>query len=101
MVDVLSKMELHPIAARAYLRTGMTMDLDGIQDQDIVREAGAFWTELGMRTKIVSAVAEIREEHNAKRVSWNMEYIQRIIRPYPKKASRCDPREHGGRHLDP
>ena len=37
-----------------------------------------------MRSKINSAVAEIREEHNARRLSWNVEDIQRIILPYPK-----------------
>ena len=84
MVDVLSNMELHLNAAKGYLKTGLTVDLDGLQDQEIVREAGEFWTELGMRAKINSAVAEIREEHNAKRLSWNVEDIQRIIMPYPK-----------------
>ena len=43
MVDVLSNTELHLNAAKGYLRTGMTVDLDGLQDQEIVREAGAFW----------------------------------------------------------
>ena len=62
----------------------MAVDVDGHQDQEIVREACAVWTELGMRAKIISAVADIREEHNAKRLSWNVEDIQRIIMPYPK-----------------
>ena len=83
MVDVLSNMALHLHAAEGYLKTGLTVDLDGLQDQEIVREAGAFWTELGMRAKINSAVATVREEHNAKRLSWNVEDIKRIIRPYP------------------
>ena len=48
-----------------------------------MREAGQFWTELGMRAKIKSAVKEIREEHSAKRLMWNVEDVQRIIRPYP------------------
>ena len=34
MVDVLSNMELHLNAAKGYLRTGMTVDLDGLQDKD-------------------------------------------------------------------
>ena len=37
MVNVLSNMKLHLNAAKGYLRTGMTVDLDGLQDQDIVR----------------------------------------------------------------
>ena len=63
MVDVLSSMELHLNAAKGYLRTGMTVDLDGLHDQEIVREAGAFWSELGMRANIHVAVKEVREEH--------------------------------------
>ena len=51
MVDVLSNMALHLHAAKGYLKTGLTVDLDGLQDQEIVREAGQFWTELGMRAK--------------------------------------------------
>ena len=37
MVDVLINMELHLNVAKGYLRTGMTVDLDGFQDQEIVR----------------------------------------------------------------
>ena len=40
MVEVVSNMELHLNAAKGYLRTGMTVDLDGLQDQEIVKEAG-------------------------------------------------------------
>ena len=55
MVNLLSSMELHLNVAKGYLRTGMTVDLDGLQDEEIVREAAAFWAELGMRTKTNSA----------------------------------------------
>ena len=79
----MSKMALHLHAAKGYLKTGLTVDLDGLQDDEIVREAGQFWTELGMRAKINSAFKEIREEHSAKRLSWNVEDIKRIIKPYP------------------
>ena len=37
MVDVLSNMELHLQAACGYLRTGMTVALDGTQDDETVR----------------------------------------------------------------
>ena len=40
MVNVLSSMELHLNAAKGYKKTGMTVDLDGREDQEIVREAG-------------------------------------------------------------
>ena len=83
MVDVVSNLELHLNVAKGYLRTGMTVDLDGLQDQEIVREAGVCWAELGMRATINSAVKEIREEHSAGRIGWNVEDIKRIIKPYP------------------
>ena len=82
MVDVVSNMEPHLNAAKGYLRTGMAVDLDGLQDQEIVGESGVCWAELGLRTNINSAVKEIREEHSAKRLSWNVEDIKRIIKPY-------------------
>ena len=63
MVDVLSNMGLHLNAAKGYLRTGMTMDVDGLQDQESVREAGSCWSELGTRAKINAAAKEVREEH--------------------------------------
>ena len=63
MVNVLSSMELHLNVVKGYLRTGMTVVLDGFQDQESVREAGAFWSELGMRAQINVAVKEVREEH--------------------------------------
>ena len=83
MVNVLSSMELHLNAAKGYLRTGMTVDLEGLQDQEIVREAGEFWREHGMRAKTNFAVKEVREEHSAGRLGWKVEDIQRIIKPYP------------------
>ena len=42
MVNVLSSMELHLTAAEGYLKTGMTLDLDGLQGQEIVRESCEF-----------------------------------------------------------
>ena len=47
MVEVVSNMELHLNAAKGYLRTGMTVDLEGLQDEGIVREAGAFGQSSG------------------------------------------------------
>ena len=62
MVGVLENIELHLKAADGFLKTGLAVALDGSQDQLIVREAGIFWAEQGMRAKINSAVAEVREE---------------------------------------
>ena len=41
MVNVLSSMELHPNAAKGYLRTGMTVDLDGLQDLECCSQGGS------------------------------------------------------------
>ena len=83
-VAVLSSMEMHLRAAEGYLKTGMTVALDGTEDLFIVREAGQFWSDLQMRSKINSAVAEVREEVRAGRLGWSFEDVQRLILPYPK-----------------
>jgi hypothetical protein len=84
MVEVLSNMTLHLHAADGYLKTGMSVALDGSQDAEIVREAGDFWRELRMRAKIDSAVAEVKAEVAAGRLGWSVKDVQRVIRPYPK-----------------
>jgi hypothetical protein len=83
-VAVLSNISLHVHAAEGYLKTGMTVSLDGSQDILIVREAGDFWKELGMRQKINFAVAEVRAEARAGRLRWTFANVQRLIRPFPK-----------------
>ena len=40
-----------------------------------------------MRANINFAVKEVREEHSARRLNWNMEDIQRIIAPYPPQPN--------------
>ena len=85
MVEVLSSMQLHLNAAEGYIRTGLRVSLDGTQDHFIVREAGRFWNELGMRDKINAAVAEVREEVRAGRLRWTYEHVQRLILPYPSR----------------
>ncbi len=84
MVEVLSNITLHLHAADGYLKTGMSVALDGSQDAEIVREAGDFWRELKMRAKINSAVAEVKAEVAAGRLGWSAQDVQRVIRPYPK-----------------
>ena len=79
-------MTLHLQAAEGYLNTGISVALDNSQDDLIVREAGAFWRELGMRAKIDPAVAEVKEEVKAGRLGWNVKDVQRVIRPYPKRG---------------
>jgi hypothetical protein len=84
MHDVMSNMELHLAAAEGYEKTGTTVALDGTEDHFIVREAADFWNDLHMREKIDAAVAEVREEVRAGRLSWTLPHILRLIKPYPK-----------------
>ena len=99
--QVVSNMALHLNAAKCYQMSGMTVDLEGRQDQEVMREAGVFWKELGMCSKINSAVAEVREEHKANIPKWNAWDIGRFIRPSPSHQHRCVPCEHRGRLFDP
>ena len=58
--------------------------MDGTQDHFVVREAGVFWQELHMRTKINAAVADVYEEVREGRLSWNVHDAKRLIKPYRK-----------------
>ena len=60
---------------------------DSSGDQFIVREAGAFWKELGMRTKVNAAVAAVRAEVAAGRLQWTESDVQRLIKPYPRRTN--------------
>jgi len=85
MVEVLSDMDLHHAAAEGCVKTGLRVHLDdSSQDHFIVREAGSFWKELNMRTKVNSAVAEVREEVKSGRLPWCVTDIRRLTQPYPK-----------------
>ena len=97
MVEVLSDMDLHHVAADGCVKTGLRVHLDdSSQDHFIVREAGTFWKELNMRTKVNSAVAEVREEVKSGRLSWSFTDIRRLIRPYPKHKHADDVLENIG-----
>ena len=86
MVDVLSQRELHINAAVGYVKTGWLCSLsDSSGDQFIVREAGAFWKELGMRTKVNAAVAAVRAKVAAGRLQWTESDVQRLIKPHPRR----------------
>ena len=84
MEEVLRHTPLHLGAADGYLKTGLTVALDGSQDEEVVREALVFWHERQMRTKINAAVAEVREEVRAGRLKWCQRDVQHVIKPYPK-----------------
>ena len=85
MVEVSSGMPLHHAAADGYVKTGLRVSLDeSSQGHFIVRESATFWKELGMRKKVNSAVAEVREEVAQGRLTWCYTGCTRLIRPYPK-----------------
>ena len=87
MVDVLSDMSAHHAAADGYVKIGLRVSLDdSSQGHHVVREAGIFWKELDMRSKVNSAVAEVREEVAEGRLTWSYNDIRRLIQPYPKRS---------------
>jgi hypothetical protein len=81
------KKDLHVHAADGFLKTGFLCSLDDAAgDEQIVREAGAFWKELNMRAKITAAVAAVRTEVEAGRLHWTQMDVQRLIKPYPRRG---------------
>ena len=87
MIGVLGQRSLHVHAADGFLKTGWLCSLDDATgDEQILREAGTFWKELNMRAKVNAAVAAVRTEVAAKRLSWTLSDVQRVIKPYPRKC---------------
>jgi hypothetical protein len=82
--EVWGRRLLHIKASEGYKSTGATVALDGTEDHLIVREAGTFWHELGMREKINREVAQVRREVEAGRLGWSAADVQGLILPYPK-----------------
>ena len=84
MVRVMNNSHLHLAAAYGYKKTGITVKLDGTEDDQIVREAGVFWNERVMRPKINAAVADVRERVRQGRLSWTEAHVRSLIAPYRK-----------------
>lgn len=82
MVQVLSKRELHLAAAEGYKKTGQTVALNGTEDHLIVREAGEFWREMGMRNIINKEIENVTSEVRAGRLTWSRASIKRLRLPY-------------------
>ena len=83
MYNVLSDTAKHLHAADGYKYTGATNALDGTEDELIVREAGQFWNDLGMRAKVNRQLSIVEDEVAAKRLHWRMRDVYRLIAPYP------------------
>lgn len=79
MAEVLMNTSLHLDAADGYVKTGLTVPLDGSGDQFIVREAGNFWRERGMRHKINDAVKQVQYDFSKGRLAWSYNCVKQII----------------------
>ena len=91
MVEVLSGLALHLAAADGYWETGFKANIwDAEQDFRIVKEAGHFWRKLGMREKVDSAAAEVREEVEAGRLRWCYKDIMNLVLPHPRHGKVDD-----------
>ena len=96
--DVLSQKRLHLNAAKGFKRTGATVALDGSEDHLIVREAGDFFKDLGMRAKINDAVETVTEEATAGRLRWVKADVKRLIGRYPARSEYDAVLERMGDH---
>ena len=86
MIQVMSDKELHMRASRGYKYAGALVALDGSEDYKVCREAGEFWNEMNMRTRINSAVAEVEAQFREGKLPWTWKTVQSVITPYPKKG---------------
>ena len=64
--------------------------LEGTQDAEIVREAGQFWHDEGMRQIRRNVVHDVNTEVDAGRLTWNYEDVYAVINPFPVRGKRYD-----------
>ena len=83
MTSVLSRTQLHLDAAEGYKKTGATVDIDGLEDDKIVREAGKMWKDMGMRQIIDREVKHVRQEAAAGRLTWTARSVRKLLCEYP------------------
>jgi len=89
MLEVWSDPELHKRAAEGYKSVGQSIDLHGLEDARVCREAGTFWREpttdkyTSMRPKLNAELAMVKEEHDSKGLKWSRAGVKRLITPYP------------------
>jgi hypothetical protein len=90
MAEVLSSTSLHLDAAEGYVKVGFTVPLDGSGDQYIVREAGNFWRERGMRAKINETIKLVRDDYTAGRLRWSYACVKSLIAECPTRSQYDD-----------
>ena len=102
MVEVLSGPEIHLAAAAGYKKTGVKVKLEGGEDQEIQREAGDFWRELGMREKVNKEIKLVREAAEQGHLTWSYHNVLHLMMPYPKNVEedRLLRLTHDAGHVD-
>ena len=90
MAEVLTKTSVHLDAAEGYVKVGFIVPLDGPGDQYIVREAGNFWRERGMRAKINETIQQVRNDCTAGRLQWTYTCVKSLIVECPKHKKYDD-----------
>ena len=90
MAEVLTKTSVHLDAAEGYVKVGFIVPLDGSGDQYIVREAGNFWRERGMRAKINETIKQVRDDYTAGRLQWTYNCVKSLIVECPKHKQYDD-----------
>ena len=91
MLGVLSDPGLHARAAEGYKKTGQSIDLHGLEDALICREAAVFWNEPtrgghgSVRNLIDSELAAVAEEASSGGLTWCRRDVGRLTTPYPSR----------------
>jgi hypothetical protein len=93
---------LHVKAAQGFKKTGMSNDLTGSEDAEIVREAGQFWRKLGMRERRAKVLHDVDVEVAVGRLAWTYEDVYSLIVPHPQRGKRYDaqPEDEGSEPND-
>ena len=75
-------------AAEGYKKTGATVALDGSEDNLIVREAGSFWRDMGMRAIVDREMEVVAEEVAAAQTSGSASTVRPLSDKGPSRKSQ-------------
>ena len=79
----------HKLGVHGHQRTGLSVALSGEEDDQISREAGGFWRDLGISELRTQALADVRRRVDSGELVWTPACIDFLREPW--RRQRGDP----------
>jgi hypothetical protein len=89
MASVWNNPDFHAAVSDGFWKTGLACSLDDTADDHrVVKEAKAFWNEIGIPAKRREAVDIVKAEYTAGRLTWDFHSVSGLVLPFPAAAPR-------------